>query len=170
MTMKQIGLGLLLLASTCGIGWVWQLQTARARANHYEPVEATVVANRIHKNWVNHATERMIQQYQAEYLIEYSYRGQTYHHWESVPLITSQRFRAEAVLGEKGPGTRIPIFVDPADPRRIALEVSGLRAYLGTIIFAGLTLVFAVTGIAIVIQHEMRLRAQRAQSAVVYLS
>lgn len=168
--MKHLGWVLILSSAVLGAGWIWQVGEAHNRAAHYEPVEATVVANRIHRQWANTSTERSLQQYRAEYLLEYTYQRQTYRQWETDPLVTTQRYRAEAVLGNMSPGARTTIYVDPANPRLTALDISGWRAYLGAIFFGVLASLCGIAGVAILTRDTNRTKSKREASAVVYLS
>lgn len=156
--MKRIGWLMILLSAGCCLGWIWQLQLARERAAHFQPVDAIVIANRIHKAWA----QDTIQQYRAEYQLQYTYGGQTYRRWESDPLTTTQRFRAEAALGQLSPGSHVEIYVDPEDPRRMTMQITGWQAYLGAILFAILAVVFGIAGFLS--------RTKRREPTVVYLS
>jgi hypothetical protein len=156
--MKQFGWLMILLSAGCCFGWVWQLQIARERAAHFQPVDAIVIANRIHKAWANDT----IVQYRAEYQLQYTYDGQTYRRWESDPLTTTQRFRAEAILGQLSPGSHVEVYVDPSDPRRMTMQITGWHAYLAAILFGVLALLFGIAGIL--------WQVKRREPTVVYLS
>lgn len=143
--MKNVGWFLILLSLGCCFGWLWQVREARNRAASYEPVDALVVSNRIEKSWAGGTAY----QYRPEYLFEYKRNGLTYQRWEQGPLITSQRFRAEAELGRLCPGTRTTIYVNPEKPDQIAMSVTGPESYKAALAFAALSLSFGIGGIVV---------------------
>jgi hypothetical protein len=156
--MKRNGWLMILLSAGCCVGWIFQWEAARQRAAHFQPVDAIVIANRIHKAW----TQDTLQQYRAEYQLQYTFGGQTYRRWESDSLTTTQRFRAEAALGQLSPGSHVEVYVDPTDPRRMTMQITGWQAYFSSIVFATFAILFAVAGILPVLK--------RREPTVVYLS
>lgn len=156
--MIRSGLVFLILSFVSCLGWIWQLQEANSRAAYFEPVEAVVISNRIQRAWAQNS----ITQYRAEYELQYAYAGQTYRKWESDPIVTTQRYRAEAALGLMSPGSHVEVYVDPSDPKRMAMHISGWRNYFGAILFATLTTIFGLSGIV--------LWLKRREARVVYLS
>jgi hypothetical protein len=143
--MKHIGWFLILLSLGCFFGWFWQVKEARNRAASYEPVDAFVVSNRIVKSWAGGSAY----QYRPEYLFEYKRNGVTYQRWERGSLITTQRFRAEAELGRLCPGSRTTIYVNPEDPRQIALAITGADTDSNALAFAALSLSFGISGVVV---------------------
>jgi len=168
--MKKIGMLMLLLSATSCMGWIWQVGEARDRAAHFQPVDALVVANRIDKAWGNNPANRAMQHYRAEYLLQYTVDGQTHRHWEADSLNTTQRFRAEAVLGQMAPGATVKVYVDPANPRRMTMHLAGWQAYFGAIVFATLAILFGSAGSAMLTWFELKLKSKRSNTHVVYLS
>jgi hypothetical protein len=168
--MKTFGWLMLVMSSICCVGWIWQTNRAKDRAAHFQPVDAVIVANRIHKSWTSNAPAQPTPQYNAEYLLEYKFRGQTHRYWESDPLNTTQRFRAEAVLGQMAPGEKVRVFVDPDHASNMTMNLTGWQAYAGAIVFGALALLSALAGISALTLHAMRSKSKHSGTQVVYLS
>ncbi len=120
----------------------WQVQEARHRAAHYEPVTATVVANRVAREFVKVVNAAQpAPEYRAECLLEYHFQGQRFRHWDHSSFASRERFRVETALGEMAPGTQLTVYANPDNPMQIALHTRGWRAYEGAFFFGFLACV-----------------------------
>jgi hypothetical protein len=132
----------------------WQFRESRASAAHWQPTLATVNNCRVVKEWVDNPDrardgQRYLLKYFAEFQLNYSFNGYQFHAWQRDSLGSNNRSSSEAVLGKFATGSQHPIWVNPEAPEEMALQVSGVEAYLFSMICATLGSIFGFLTLAL---------------------
>lgn len=146
--MKKICVLFFMLTMGMSLAWFWQIRVEWGRAADFEEVEAVVVANRVSRESVENpdakgSRDRYVNEHRAEYLLEYSFDGKQYRHWERDSVGSRQRFRVESALGQMAPGTKVRVYVDRAAPQEPSLQRRGGKANWRAIVLGVLGLVLA---------------------------